>query len=1235
MSRRRSVYWLNSLNIPSCLLVSELAELTDGVAISDVVALLRSVPALPNIRRDGPLTAQDRVHNVTTALVALEAVVGRLPVDFADVPVAAERLVDGDEGLLLTVLDMLQWCFGDGDSADVSSRSIHGAETERRQREAEQSMQSDLGHSSFGLSGRVLPPHDVSTSLAALLAEEGPRRVGDPTAAGVARSGSGPAPMPPMRRIVHKSHTAEQLVQEHLRASRASAAADASSVMRHIVSPEEMAVRAELSVVAEEARRARLAAAPRNPDDGSAASASHMVGTSASTRKPMLTQPARALQKPHRSLASVTHAGDLIHPSGGGGNKSTSSAATARGFSDIIRTGHSTMAAAAASATADESGGHMSEMQRRVVKWLAAHGVRVPRGKAKTGEKKAATAADVAAAFADGVRLCDLVGRLTSGSPLAGIHRTPRATSSRKANVNRALAELRKRPRMSAGYLWATEKIVCGDEDAVWGLLKDIYNDFTKSNVRFRESKYSLALTDPPDTTTTPIRGNGIHPRDFLPVSPLDIVPGGRATRPRSRSRSRGRRTDKLAQRAAINASTASSSASSVLRKGMPDVRGVDEDELAPVADEDVDATRKWLSRLNFPIRLSNEHQNNMDDPVRNGLLLTSLVSLLEGVRIQGISKRPKVLADARKNLELAFAVLRRRNVIPLQYLWITQLIMKGNHAATWGLLNQLRLRYGDVVPAGEAARAPWDESTHTAAELRQLEGALVGWLWSLGVVASDVDRAAGFEELMPHLQSGVMLCDAVSVMNGDKIVGVFRQPRTSQVALRNVSKACEALRQRRNMGQRYTRSETAIHDGDKLAILGLLEDMHISFDGHPPRPTFVDKGTHETPYLGRFAHAVDFDLEEHDAPDAGAEKTSSTPQRGRGTSTPRAASASAQKRRPPRPASAARSGLAVRVHAAPTEMRPFVPSPATFGTSTHVVATQGERFRSAAGGDESMSTRTSFMFPAASFADASAAVDDLPPPPFAAFDDVAPPDTFADDADEADGESVNVSLASSADGRVEVQLRVEPSPKRRTARAPPTFGTSEMDLLLLADELEESGAGHGGHVSFAALPGDEDEEEVEGDRAATAALCRRLDVDGLAKWAASWGFRLGDAFRRGDASEFGDGLLLATMAGKLRGRDVAGVTAKPHARAQRLHNINKALEVFRANKKMPFDYLWNTDEIEQGDLRVVCGLLAHLRKAYGPGKKFRHSGTKRKTMLSNSSAGPRVRGIAFEKQVK
>ena len=124
---------------------------------------------------------------------------------------------------------------------------------------------------------------------------------------------------------------------------------------------------------------------------------------------------------------------------------------------------------------------------QRVVKWLAAHGVRVPRGKAKTGEKKATTAADVAAAFADGVRLCDLVGRLTSGSPLAGIHRTPRATSSRKANVNRALAELRKRPRMSAGYLWATEKIVCGDEDAVWGLLKDMYNDFTKSNVRFRD----------------------------------------------------------------------------------------------------------------------------------------------------------------------------------------------------------------------------------------------------------------------------------------------------------------------------------------------------------------------------------------------------------------------------------------------------------------------------------------------------------------------------------------------------------------------------------------------------------------------------------------------------------------------------------------------------------------------------------------------------------------------------
>ena len=42
-----------------------------------------------------------------------------------------------------------------------------------------------------------------------------------------------------------------------------------------------------------------------------------------------------------------------------------------------------------------------------------------------------------------------------------------------------------------------------------------------------------------------------------------------------------------------------------------------------------------------------------------------------------------------------------------------------------------------------------------------------------------------------------------------------------------NIRRALEILRKKRNFGQKFTWKETEIEKGNKMIILGLLEDLH------------------------------------------------------------------------------------------------------------------------------------------------------------------------------------------------------------------------------------------------------------------------------------------------------------------------------------------------------------------------------------------------------------------------
>lgn len=90
--------------------------------------------------------------------------------------------------------------------------------------------------------------------------------------------------------------------------------------------------------------------------------------------------------------------------------------------------------------------------------------------------------------------------------------------------------------------------------------------------------------------------------------------------------------------------------------------------------------------------------------------------------------------------------------------------------------------------------------------------------------------------EIQEELKNGVIICKLVQFIFNVSIPGIFNDPRTESTKISNLRKATEILKREKSMSQKYTWSEKEIVKGSKEHILGLLEDMHLLFDGHPPR---------------------------------------------------------------------------------------------------------------------------------------------------------------------------------------------------------------------------------------------------------------------------------------------------------------------------------------------------------------------------------------------------------------
>ena len=103
MDEQTLVYWLNSLPVPSALLVSSIQDLDDGSTIIDIVKHF-----FPEAEDDGePLDLQ-------RALAAVAAGIGSLPQPFEDPKVAYANILGGGHYALCWIAAVLRFCSGDG-----------------------------------------------------------------------------------------------------------------------------------------------------------------------------------------------------------------------------------------------------------------------------------------------------------------------------------------------------------------------------------------------------------------------------------------------------------------------------------------------------------------------------------------------------------------------------------------------------------------------------------------------------------------------------------------------------------------------------------------------------------------------------------------------------------------------------------------------------------------------------------------------------------------------------------------------------------------------------------------------------------------------------------------------------------------------------------------------------------------------------------------------------------------
>ena len=175
--------------------------------------------------------------------------------------------------------------------------------------------------------------------------------------------------------------------------------------------------------------------------------------------------------------------------------------------------------------------------------------------------------------------------------------------------------------------------------------------------------------------------------------------------------------------------------------------------------------------------------------------------------------------------------------------------LLRGNYCTLWGLLWQLKQAY-PPAPGPVTRHVPLHTSVYSAAESDALEESLAIWLHSLGLLEVEAgQKPRSLHTIMDELADGTLLCRLAEYICRRRIPGTNQRPRARAAALSNVRKACAAFGSLKHMGRRFLAAEDKLVDGDRVSLMGLLEDAHRACNGEPPRP--MQRVAIEKPYFG------------------------------------------------------------------------------------------------------------------------------------------------------------------------------------------------------------------------------------------------------------------------------------------------------------------------------------------------------------------------------------------------
>ncbi|KAL0212019.1 hypothetical protein RCL1_005645 [Eukaryota sp. TZLM3-RCL] len=174
----RLVFWLNSLSIHSCLIVDDLIDLADGVAISDLVSHFLSPLSFSDsaMKYGGTPAAAERFRASLEALYSSHYF-DKLPIEFHDPDVICS-LVAGDEHLISKLVSFMMSCFASKPSSSFTKSQPKTSSSPRALNRAKRLI-SEFQHPSLTLKKVVnesatmsLPYEDVEQVEAYEIEEE-------------------------------------------------------------------------------------------------------------------------------------------------------------------------------------------------------------------------------------------------------------------------------------------------------------------------------------------------------------------------------------------------------------------------------------------------------------------------------------------------------------------------------------------------------------------------------------------------------------------------------------------------------------------------------------------------------------------------------------------------------------------------------------------------------------------------------------------------------------------------------------------------------------------------------------------------------------------------------------------------------------------------------------------------------------------------------------------------------